>query len=411
MRQCPGVSDAAHRAAVKTFLPFLLTLFLIAAMLRVEFFFTVLYFLAGAYVLTRLWTRRAMANVRATRSFADRAFAGDAVPVEYTVRNAGLLPVPWLEIAESVPLPLQGAPWGRDAVSLGGREVWRRTYTLTCARRGLYRLGPLALVGGDLLGIERRAVLELAPAPLLVYPRIVPLERLGIPARSPFVALRARAPLFEDASRLLGVRPYATGDSPRRIHWSASAHAGSLLVKRYQPTIARETLICLDMSEGGYDTRRRYEATELAVTTAASIAHHVAEREGLPVGLATEAYDALVEDVRRLSAPPRRERSHLITGILEPLARVGLASTEPSLPALLRAESTRLSWGATIVVITGRETAELYEALLSLRRGGYSVAVVLVHPPVTPPELRGRAEALGIRVHRIRIEQDLEAWR
>ena len=94
----------------------------------------------------------------------------------------------------------------------------------------------------------------------------------------------------------MGVRPYQIGDSPRRIHWSATASAGQMLVKRYQPAIARETLICLDLDLTSYTGKRFYDATELAIVTAASIANHIAVREGLPVGLATQALDPLQED-------------------------------------------------------------------------------------------------------------------
>ncbi|NIN74493.1 MAG: DUF58 domain-containing protein, partial [Xanthomonadales bacterium] len=95
---------------------------------------------------------------------------------------------------------------------------------------------------GDLLGIERRSVARAEPSYLTVYPRVVPLQKLGLPTRSPLVALPAGAHLFEDPARVMGVRDYQPGDSPRRIHWTATASAGRLLVKQYQPAIARETL-------------------------------------------------------------------------------------------------------------------------------------------------------------------------
>ncbi|MDP9382929.1 MAG: DUF58 domain-containing protein [Chloroflexota bacterium] len=394
---------------MRNFAPFLLVVIGAAVLLRVDFFFTVVYFLVGIYILVRVWTRRTAERLRIRREFVDRAFTGDQVEVRYSVRNLGWLPVPWLEVHESVPLPLQSAPFGTYAVSLGPRETWRASYTLSCRRRGYYSLGPLSITTGDLLGIERRTLLRVSPERMLVYPRIVSLHELGIPARSPLVVLPARSPLFEDPSRLMGVRDYRRGDSPRRIHWRATARTGQLVVKQYQPAIARETLLCLDMSQTGYDPRRLYEATELAITVAASLANHIVVREGLPVGLATEALDPLHEGARRILVPPRSERSHLMTGILETLARVQVVDEAP-LAELLRAESVRLSWGATIVVITGRESEELYDTLVFLRRGGFSITVVLVHPQPASIALQGRLESLGVAVHRVRTERELETW-
>ncbi len=395
---------------MKEFMPFMLVLFGLAIVLRINFFFTIVYFLVATYILVRLWSSRAVGSLRVGRQFNERAFTGDEVPVRLTVHNRGLLPVPWLELSESIPLPLQSGRFQRQALSLGAREEWHHTYYLGCRRRGYYHVGPLTVQTGDLLGLEGRAQLRVEASPMIVYPRVVPLTDLGLPTRSPLVALPAKSPLFEDPSRLMGVRDYRRGDSPRRIHWPATARTGALVVKQYQPAIARETLICLDMHDEGYTPRRLYEATELAIITAASIASHIVLREGLAVGLATEAFDPIAEQRRHISLPPRTERAHLMASVLETLARVQLAPDAP-IAHWLRAESTRISWGATMVVITGCESEELYDALLALQRGGRSPALVLIHPEPTPPALQGRAEALGIRVHRVRIERDLETWR
>ena len=395
---------------MKEFMPFMLVLFGLAIVLRINFFFTIVYFLVATYILVRLWSSRAVNSLRVGRQFNERAFTGDEVPVRLTVHNRGLLPVPWLELSESVPLPLQSGRFQRQALSLGAHEEWHHTYKLGCRRRGFYHVGPLTVQTGDLLGLEGRAQLRVEASPMIVYPRVVPLTDLGLPTRSPLVALPAKSPLFEDPSRLMGVRDYRRGDSPRRIHWPATARTGALVVKQYQPAIARETLICLDMHDEGYTPRRRYEATELAIIAAASIASHIVLREGLAVGLATEAFDPIPEQRRHISLPPRTGRAHLMASVLETLARVQLAPDAP-ITRWLRAESARISWGATMVVITGCESEELYDALLALQRGGRSPALVLIHPEPTPPALQGRAEALGIRVHRVRIERDLETWR
>lgn len=394
---------------MRDFAPFLLLVFGVAVLLRVDFFFTVVYFLVGIYFLVRLWTRRASEHLRVRREFLNRAFTGDRVQMNYAIQNDGWLPIPWLEVTESVPLPLQSDPVQSFALSLRAQETWHNSYTLHCRRRGYYLIGPLLMQTGDLLGIDKQTRLRVAPAPMVVYPRVVPLPELGIPTRSPLVALSARSPLFEDPSRLMGVRNYQRGDSPRRIHWPATARTGGLVVKQYQPAIARETMICLDMYRADYNPRRMYEATELAIITAASLANHILIRDKLPVGLATEALDSLHEETRRISVPPRSERSHLVSGIMEPLARIQTTESQ-GLPDLLRSESVRLSWGSTMVVITGSESEELYDSLLFLQRSGFSVALVLVHPEATPSALLGRAEALGITTHRVRTERDLETW-
>jgi len=393
---------------MRYFVLFLLILFVIAAVLRVDFFFTVAYLFFAVYLLSRLWMRRTVDCLRAQRRFTDHAFCGDRVTADLTVHNAGWLPIPWLEVHESLPVQLITPPFYREVVSLGPRERHRFRYTLNCRQRGYYPIGPLTMQTGDLLGVVRRTHVKVAPEHIIIYPRVIPLQQLGLPTHSPLVALPTRMPLFEDPARVMGVRDYQRGDPPRRIHWTATASAGRLLVKQYQPAIARETLICLDLDRDDYGQRQRYTATELAIIVAASIASHIAVREGLPVGLTTEAFDPLLDDRARFFLPPRSERAHLMS-LLEVLARVQIASAMPFVE-LLRRESVNLSWGATLLVITGRESEALFDTVVYLRRAGLTVALILVQPAHPSAELRERADLLGVPVHRVWTERDLGTW-
>jgi uncharacterized protein (DUF58 family) len=394
---------------MRNFVPFLLLLFVIAALLRVDFFFTIVYLLFAVYLLSRLWTRRMVDHLRVLRRFIDRAFPGDRVTVDLSVHNVGWLPVPWLKVHESLRVELTVPPFYREVVSLGPRERRHFHYTLHCYRRGYYPVGPLTMRTGDLLGFVRTSQAQAAPDHIIIYPRVVPLEQLGLPTRSPQVALPARSPLFQDPARVMGVRDYQRGDSPRRIHWTATASAGRLLVKQYQPSIARETLICLDLNQEDYERRQQYTATELAIVVAASIANHIVVREGLPVGLTTEAWDPLLDDQARFFLPPRPERAHLMS-LLEVLARVQITSAPPFVD-LLRRESVNLSWGATLAVITGRESEALFDTLVYLRRAGFAVALILVQPTRPSAGLQKRGDLLGVPIHRIWRGQDLETWR
>jgi uncharacterized protein (DUF58 family) len=243
---------------------------------------------------------------------------------------------------------------------------------------------------------------------IIVYPRVVSMQKLGLPTRSPLVALPSRFPLFEDPARVMGVRDYQRGDSPRRIHWTATASANRLLVKQYQPAVARETLICLDLDGDSYGQRQRYTATELAIVVAASVANHIVVREGLSVGLATEAFDSVLEETTQFYLPPRSERAHLMN-LLEVLARVQITSPAP-LTSVLRRASTGLSWGATVLVITGRESSALFDSLVHLRRAGFAVALTLVQPARPSAELQKRADVMQVPVHRVWQESDLEGW-
>jgi uncharacterized protein (DUF58 family) len=384
---------------------FLIILLVIAAILQLDVYFSVLYLLGAVYLLSRLWNRRMLDPVSAKRSFVERAFHGERIDVALDVHNRGRLPIPYLEIHEGWPVQLSSPPFYRRVISLGPRERRRFEYTLVGRRRGYYEIGPFIMRGGGLFGIHPAQSIQVGPAPLIVYPQVVPLQQLGLPTRSPLVKLPARSPLFEDPSCVIGVRDYQWGDSPRRIHWTATANVGHLLVKQYRPSIARETLICLDLSRRGYSQETRFVAPELAIVVAASIANHITTYDGLAVGLATEATDPLVNEPNHFFLTPRSGRGHLMS-LLEILARVQLCDAS-SFSTLLRHESVRLSWGGTMVVITGRESESLYEGLVHLRRTGFAVALILVQPRRPSPELQARANLLGVPVYRVWREADL----
>jgi uncharacterized protein (DUF58 family) len=393
---------------LRNFIPFLLLLFIVAAVMRVDFFFTIAYLFFILYVLARLWNRSNLKQVQFHRHFISRAFAGDEVTVKVEVSNNSRLPVPWVQVHESLPVELVSPPFHQEVFSLNPREKRFFSYDLHCRRRGVYRLGPLNIQTGDVLGIEPPRLGEAASDHIIVYPQVVHLPRLSLPTRSPQVALAARSPLFEDPARVVGVRDYQRGDSPRRIHWTATAAAGRLLVKQYQPAIARETLLVLDLNAAAYDPRSRIDATELAIIVAASLAHHISVRQRLPVGLTTEALDGIEGERREFYHPPRAERGHLMN-VLETLARAQIGPAVP-LYKRLRRERTRLAWGTTVVAITGSANDDLFDGLAVLRQAGFAVSLVLCAGPVATTEARRHAAVLGIPLRQVWRQQDIEQW-
>ncbi len=394
---------------MRRLLLYALLLLALAALLRVDFYFSIVYLVVLVYLLARMWMRRAGAGLRFARHGTTRAFVGQRVTVEVEVRNTSRLPLPWVEVRESLPVALTSPPFRHQVFSLGAGEAATFRYTLDCRQRGYHSLGPLQAIIGDPLGLEVRRITHPATDQVIIYPRVVPLQRLGLPARAPLAVLRTPVPLFEDSTRLTGVRPYQVGDSLRRMHWSASARTGQLQVKLFQPAIARETLICLNMDRNDYDPQHFYDAIELAIVSAASLATHIVVRERLAVGLATQAQDPLSGQVERFALPPRRERAALIA-MLEVLARVQMC-TNTAFNDLLQRETSHLSWGATVTVITGRPNEALFDTLVRLRSSGFAVALLLIQQGKLEPALQSRAALLHIPIYSIWQERDLEEGR
>jgi uncharacterized protein (DUF58 family) len=393
-------------------LPFLVILLAVAFFTRVDFFFYLLYALSGIYILGRVWARRSLAAVELERHHDQRVFWGETFPIQVAVQNRSWLPVLWLRLHDTVPADLMPGTVFRQVISLLPRERLQLAYTMVGRRRGYYAIGPLVTLGSDLLGAASYEHSFQDDDYVIVYPKIIALHDLGFPSQSPFGTLSSRERLFEDPTRIRGVRDYQPGDSLRRMDWKTSARVGSLQVRRFEPAIALETAIFLNLNGAEYPQAHRRHATELGIIVAASVAVHLVEKRQA-VGLITNGRDPLADVPSPTpSLPLRKGREHLMH-LLDLLARVEVASEDESIPflELLSRKSLGLPWGSTVVVITAQEVEGLLDTLLGFRRRGLEIILALTCPDRAFNVTAQRADQIGVRALRLWSEQDMDTWR
>jgi uncharacterized protein (DUF58 family) len=394
-------------------LPFLIVLLAVAFFTKVDFFFYLLYTLFGTYVLSRLWAQRSLHAVAVERRHDHRVFLGQTFEVHVRVRNRSWLPVLWMRLSDTVPSELGSGLSFRRVISLLPRERQEHSYDLIGRRRGYYPLGPLVGFSGDLLGTATYESRQAGDGFVIVYPKIVALQELGLPSQSPFGNLPHRQRLFEDPSRIRGVRDYQPGDSLRRIDWKTSARVSRLQVRRYEPAIALETGIFLNLALEDYPLDRRYEAPELGIVVAASVAVHLVEKRQA-VSLVTNGQDPLSELAGAVPIVPLRKGSEHLMHVLDLLARIEVSRREEDtapFQQVLSRESLGLSWGSTVLVITPREEEGLLNTLLSLRRRGLVITLVVTCPYRGFEATVHRAEQIGVNALQITSERDMDVWR
>ncbi len=375
--------------------------FLVAAAIVVRVRFVFAAAVALGLVAIVLWAQvhSGERHVTVGRSGPVRAFLGDRPVVTLTVHNTGWWPQPIVEIRDTVPdalAPPEGART-RLVTALGRRSSESMTYDLECRRRGYHALGPGSAAVRDVFGLVPRWLPDIGTDHVIVYPEIVSMPALGLPARGPLPVLAHQRALTEDPARFSGVREYRLGEEARRIEWRASARSATLVSKVYEPAVARDTMVCLDL------TRRRYQSglggVELAIVAAASILHHVVTVERLDAGLYTHGHDPLAQDGRPPLVGVGRGSGHLMAQ-LDVLARVAGVTDEGFIEGLDRT-SLGLPFGATLVVVCGSVTTELAEVLARLQRRGLTLTVVQVDASTLWPGLA------GIPVHTVGRTADL----
>lgn len=338
-------------------------------------------------VVALAWQRFGLIAVRYRRRFSQsRAFPGEELWLELSVENNKLLPLPWLKVEDEFPadlafpgLQLDPSPKPKTTVfrtlfSLRPYERVRRRYRVVATRRGYYRFSRVRLRTSDPFGLALAACDDAATDELIVYPAIEPLPAFGLPAKQPLGDRRPVRPLIDDPTRYRGVRPYAPGDLPRRIHWRATARTGEIQSKQFEQAAMPALALFLDINTfehfwEGLDP----EKLERGISLCASLAAWGLE-ERYQVGLYVNAPRAGGERFIRL--PPSRHPRQL-QRILEALALL-VPYTGYRIELLLGAEVRLLPWGSTIVVITSVVSEALRRTLLALRREGHAVTLLAV---------------------------------
>lgn len=189
-----------------------------------------------------------------------RALVPDVVPVgsearvsvRVEVRTA--LPTAPGTWRDALPKGLRGRPEGpfpalgsglRGGERGGARSI-DLVYAVVGARRGIHALGPLTVRSSDPFGLARRTVVFSQRTPVTVAPAIVDLPPLVDYAGATGGMLHTTTDQLGQGADNLVARPYAPGDSMRRIHWRATAHRDELMVRQEEQESTPEATVLID---------------------------------------------------------------------------------------------------------------------------------------------------------------------
>lgn len=370
--------------------------------------------IALAGLTGRIWWDHCLRGLTITRTFSEpRVFCGEDVEMTITAVNAKPLPLTRIDFSDQVSrwISVNGRPLERSdqphrqlfrsLFSLGFYERVSYRYQIEANHRGWHQFGPAVLRVNDPFGmVMRRSAVE-GTSGYLMYPRVVPVNQMIVPIRQPYGEQTPPQSFIEDPMRIAGVRPYVAGDSPRHIHWRATARTGELQTRVHEPSATTVTAIFLDtitfahLWEG-----QNSQLLELAIMTTASMSAQVLEGKH-QLGLYVNA--PIPGQSRTVRVPPSRGAGQM-SRVLENLAMISPAYGE-KIEQVISRELPKLPWGASAVIVTCRVTESLQRTLLRASRVSGSqrfVLVVIGEEAALLPELRRR-----VAVYRMGAE---EAW-
>ncbi len=156
-------------------------------------------------------------------------------------------------------------------------------------RRGVHALPGMTISSGFPLGLVRRQATHHDTASVVVYPRVVKLQRNVVEQLDDSGG--APRPLDHGGDEFFALREYVPGDDIRYICWRVSARIGRLIVRELEPATARMLVIVFD-TRGVPETLELEEQFEESVDLVASLAMMFLERQ---FGVAVVTPDASIE--------------------------------------------------------------------------------------------------------------------
>ncbi|PHR97735.1 MAG: DUF58 domain-containing protein [Blastopirellula sp.] len=401
--------------------------------------YALLVVMLGSRWLTIYWAENLTVLREINRETVEQ---GEQVAVVVTVRNRGQLPVPWFLLEDLLqksaimyrPASLQVSGRRLFLAMMRGNSTKRFSYQIKCNRRGYYQIGPTVIETGDLFGLHRKFKVGAAPDYLMVLPEVVPLDGFDIASRRPIGEIRMTHRLFEDPTRIAGVRQYQPGDPMNRVNWAATARTGVLHSKVFEPSSIAGVTILLDFHQDSFDPKHEPIRSELAITLSAAIANSL-QLMGQQIGLVTNARDAAERiksegwdfDARSRKAAQKaatvqtdnaRKRPQIVetkrgaeqfSQILEVLARAE-KNDGLTLPELITETASRMPRDATVIVILTKVTDEMALSLGNLRRIGFAVtAMINIYDEYDYAKAAGKLLSEGIMSRQLHDPDNIHA--
>jgi uncharacterized repeat protein (TIGR01451 family) len=295
--------------------------------------------------------------------------AGDTLTYRVVVENTGRRPARNIVIQERG-LPAEVRPIG-DAPTIElllPGESAEVTLTLSCQSRGAFALSRLQAASTFPSAVWKYARASRHEDRLLVYPKLLSVERLNIPlGRHYQPGGVASASQVGESTEFLGTRDWRHGDRLRDLHWPSFARTGRPVVKEFQEEYFVRVALVIDTEA---QSAKDEQALEKGISFAASAAHALA-REDAIIDLFAAGSDVFRFTAGRALA--HVEQIMEILSCIQPEDELNIQAAE----AMLLPEAGQLSAVLFVIVQWDEKRARLVHAM---RDRGVAVRVLILRP-------------------------------
>ena len=282
--------------------------------------------------------------------------------------------------------------------SLLPSESERLETRIRCNYRGEYYVGVDSIEVTDFLYLFHITYPITSKLKVVVLPRIVFLEQLGIAPGQTDVKNPLRSGNVSDEELDTEMRRYNPGDGRKRIHWKASARMRELITRKYQYNPKAEIVLFMDLMRIREEELKVVIAEDKIIESVLAISSFYAQRE-------TPSQVIYEMDGKRLVNIYSNEDFNAFYKACVHIRFDGqIPVSELFAERLLRGEE-----GMFCVVATHSLTRELYLVALQAVSNGNHVSILFVSDDISEQtkELKEGMKASGIAVFQIMSEDDI----
>lgn len=239
-----------------------------------------------------------VSGLTAKRRVMHRTTQGSKIQCSLTIRNPKRWVGAWLVIAED---NIQQLAPGNSKTATRGKAIIDEilpesessgTYHLTFHERGLYRIGPCTLATRFPLGLGRGWRVQEEIDEIIVHPKqgtIQPAFK-SLLQNSRDGHHRSSSHVGVHEADFFGLRPWASGDSKRWIHWRTTARLGELSVRQFDRLEQQQSCVLLDLYRApGEISSAQKDACERAIAFIATVVQHAAMSHDTKLAVAIAA--------------------------------------------------------------------------------------------------------------------------
>jgi hypothetical protein len=256
---------------------------------------------------------------------------------------------------------------GSMEYSLLPNDKERMETKLRCNYRGEYSVGVDSIQVTDFLYLFSITYPITSKLKVLVYPRVVSLEQLGIAPSLIDSKNPVRFSNTVDEELDTEIRRYNPGDNKKRIHWKASAKANELLSRKYHQKPKAEVELFMDLSKISDDDLNVVIAEDKIIESILAIGKYYSTRE-TPSHI---IYD--MEGIQQMSI----HNKHDFNAFYKACVKIKFKA-KTSVGDLVARRLQRGDDGIFYVIATTRLSKELYLSSLQALSGGNHLCILFV---------------------------------